>query len=209
MKALQLVCVALLAVASVVASHPSRTLYYSDAEDYRDAGAIARAYQFDALDEDDVDIDDFQCFSLDDYNRRADRNRFDRFERLGSSNIRKADLRRLDRDDYNRIADENQYDDIRRDDVDTFKDMRCWDLRDYNGFADTNRADKWKRIDFRDPDDGVTVQKIGTSRYHFFSPGDFDRANLHLQRPTRFVPRNGRRVVLPYGAVNYDAMQYR
>jgi len=209
MKALLVFIVALVAVVPALGSHPSSTLYYSDADDYRDASAIARAYQFDALDEDDIAIDDYQCFSVDDYNRLADRNRFDSFKRLDSSNIRKSDLRRLSRDDFNRIADENSYDDIRRDDVDKYQDTRCWDLRDYNRFADTEPSDKWKRVDFRDPDDVHTIQKIGTSRYHFFSPGDFDRADLHLQHPARYVPRNERGLALPYGAVNYERMQYR
>ena len=221
MKLLSVVVALLVACVPVLASHPPATWYYSDAADYRDARATARAYQFDALDEDDVDIEDYQCFSLDDYNVLADRNRYDGVKRLESANIRKSDLRRLDRDDYNRIADEDAYDGITRDDVDDYKDARCWDLRDYNRFADTDRADKWKRIDFQSRDDVEKIQRIGTSRYGFFGAGDFDRATLQYQHPTRYVPQEGSyqetylvrdlpgRYYLPYGEVNVRTIETR
>lgn len=160
---------------------------FSDEIDRANNINYALAHPYDGIDLDQVaDYDDYNCFSLADQRDYSRRNRFDDRDELNANDISLNDFKRLRYDDQKSIIDENKFDKWDDGLLERNSKQQCWKLKDYNKLAKKYPGDRFDEVKFRDFDDLRTVQRIGTQRFHFFEPDDFNQFDLHrtvVRRP--------------------------
>ncbi len=173
----------LILATSAAATH--EYYFYNNENDFRHNRAAALYNPFDGHDV-KADFDDYECFSLDDYNYYANRDPYDDFDPLTARTISNSEFHDLRYEDQLRIINENPYDKWDRNDISDEGDMECWTLKDYNNFAATKPSDRYDEIRFHDFDDLERVNEIGIRRYGFIEPDDLAEFDLHLSRPSHY-----------------------
>ncbi len=179
MKALFII---LLFASTATATH--EFYFYNNENDLHYNVASALYDPFDGHDFEDVtDFDDYECYSLDDYNHYADLDPYDNTDHLTARTISSNEFDDLRYEDQLTIINENPSDKWDTNDIDDEGDMECWTLKDYNNYADNSQSDEWDEVYFHDFDDLETVNEIGIRRYGFIEPDDLAEFDLQYTAP--------------------------